>query len=170
MRRRLSRFEQRVYERFGSRPSRRRLTKALPLLLIASLGLWTFASPAFMRMLTPWVGAAALLCAGLFLGRVVLRIGHFSQRHAQRLHGERLRRLRRGVYKMIYVLVGTVLVAGGFFYLSTSLLTRGGPGAEPGLLWGLTVGGMVLALFFGELVTSLIELVDDVLEGGTEES
>lgn len=150
-----------MLERYG-RGSKQpiRFTRRLPVMLVISIGLWSFAPPSFMRHLTPWVGAAALACAGLYLGRVVLLIGHFSMRHAERL-GPAVVALRRALYGMIGVLLATLAVSAGFFFMSTRVLSHGSAGSEPGLLWGLTIGGMVLSLFFGELVTRLIEGVDE---------
>lgn len=150
-----------MLERYGLATAQPlRVTRWLPILMVLSISLWIFAPAAFMRQLTPWVGAAALACAGLYLGRVVLRIGHFSMRHAERL-GPAVVALRRALYKMIGVLVATLAVSAGFFFMSTTVLARSTVGSEPGLLWGLTIGGMVLSLFFGELVTELIEGVDE---------
>ncbi|AXQ30980.1 hypothetical protein D0B54_20865 [Solimonas sp. K1W22B-7] len=161
VRRRWPDFERRMLERYGRGSGRPiRFTRWLPILLLISISLWGFAPPSFMRHLTPWVGAAALACAGLYLGRVVLLIGHFSMRHAERL-GPALQALRRALYGMIGVLLGTLSVSAGFFFMSTRVLAQEGNGGEPGLLWGLTMGGMVLSLFFGELVTRLIEGVDE---------
>jgi len=161
VRRRWPEFEQRVLERYGrGSPRPIRFTRWLPVMLVLSISLWSLAPPAFMRQLTPWGGAAALACAGLYLGRVVLLIGHFSLRHAERF-GPALQSLRGALYGMVGVLLGTLAVSGGFFFMSASVLAQGTAGGEPGLLWGLTVGGLVLSLFFGELVTRLIESVDE---------
>ena len=36
--------------------------------------------------------------------------------------------------------------------------------SEPGLLWTLPIGGLVLSIFFGEAVTRLIEVVEETME------
>ena len=138
----------------------------LPLLFAVSIGLWVFAPPQWMRTLTPFVGALALLCAGLYLSRVVFRIGNFFIQHEEKLGGRkaaRVKKLRGAMYKMLFTLFSTMVIAGGFFYLSTRVLEHSAIDGQPGLLWALTVGGMVLALVFGEFVTALIETMDEIL-------
>ena len=141
------------------------VTRALPLMLIATIALWTFAPAEWLSTLTPWVGAFALLCAGIYLARVVLRIGRFYWRHLSDMDDANpsVRALRKAVYQTVGVLIGTLLLAAGFFVLSAQLLAETGGVRESRLLWALTVGGMVLSLFFGELVTRLIEAMDALL-------
>jgi len=144
-----------------------RLTRfVLPSFFVMSVGLWTLAPAEVMRHLTPIVGALALLCAGLNLGRVSWRVYRFSHHHHERLGGranDRLRRLRRSTFGMIGVLLGTAAMAAGFYYISATVLGDTARAEESRLLWGLTVGGLVLSIVFGELVTHLVEVVDDAI-------
>lgn len=148
-----------------------RVTRLLPLLLIATMLIWLVAPAAWLRALTPWVGAAALLCAGIYLGRVILRIGRFYWRHLADVADSdpAAASLRGALYQTVFVLLGTLLLAAGFFVVSTQLLADAGTALQSRLLWALTVGGMILSLFFGELVTRLIELMDALLVARAEE-
>ena len=168
LKRRAPELERRAFAKFGRHVGWGfRVSRVLPLMLGVSIALWAFAPATWMRAITPWAGAAALVCAGLYLTRVVARIGHFSNEYAA-LFGDRhsgaIRRLKSALYKMATVLVGTLLVAGGFFYLSATVLRESTNHGEPGLLWSLTLGGLVLAIFFGEAVTRLIELLEEAME------
>lgn len=166
------RLEQRVYQRLGGQ--RRlgfKITRILPVVLLLSICGWLLAPPHWMRILTPYAGAAALLCAGIYLTRVVAKVGLFSHRHRALLCTEQQAAfiaLKQAIYKMVTVLIGVVIMAGGFFYLSARLLHDDAVGSP--LLWSLPIGGMVLSLFFGETVTRLIEFMDEVLIGLIEDS
>ena len=168
MKRRAPELERRAFAKFGSKVGWGfRVSRVLPIMLGISIGLWAFAPAAWMRAITPWAGAAALVCAGVYLTRVVARIGHFSNEYAARFGGHdsgAIKRLKSALYKMASVLVGTIIVAGGFFYLSATVLRTSTNPGEPGLLWSLTLGGLVLAIFFGEAVTRLIELLEEAME------
>ena len=168
LRRRAPDLERRAFAKFGSKVGWGfRISRVLPIMLGISIGLWALAPATWMRAITPWAGAAALICAGVYLTRVVARIGHFSNEYAARFGGHdtaAIRRLKSALYKMATVLVGTLIVAGGFFYLSATVLRESTNPGEPGLLWSLTLGGLVLAIFFGEAVTRLIELLEDAME------
>lgn len=157
--------EARLLDRPPATTSGARVTRWLPLLMMATIALWTVAPDSWLRTLTPWVGAAALLCAGIYLARVVLRIGRFYWRHLAPHSAESpaTLQLRRAVYQTVVVLVATLLLAAGFFVLSTQLLSDSDGALQSRLLWALTVGGMILSLFFGELVTRLIEAMDAML-------
>jgi hypothetical protein len=142
-------------------------TRFLPLLALVSASLWLFAPIDLMRTLVPWAGAAALLCAALFLARVWLRVQRFYRLRSERLGGDRhpaVRRLRRALRQMLTVLAGTLLLSVGFFLLSAAALHQTRSIDVPRLLWSLPIGGLVLSLFFGELVTRLVEAVDDALD------
>jgi|GEM_PF-2285113 len=161
-------LERRAYARFA-RPNRWgfEITRILPITLGTSIGLWAFAPLKTMRVLTPYVGAAALICAGLYLFRVLARIGHFSNEHLARLPDPgrpSLIRLRRSLYRMAVVLIGTLIMAGCYFYLSATVLAEDRGANEPRLLWTLPIGGLVLSIFFGEAVTRLIEVVEEAME------
>lgn len=168
LKRRAPDLERRAFAKFGSKVGWGfRVSRVLPVMLGISIALWAFAPPTWMRAITPWAGAAALICAGLYLSRVVARIGHFSNEYAARFGGHdtaAIRRLKGALYKMASVLAGVMIVAGGFFYLSAMVLRESSNPGEPGLLWSLTLGGLVLAIFFGEAVTRLIELLEDAME------
>ncbi|WP_370300278.1 hypothetical protein [Abyssibacter sp.] len=161
-------LERRAYARFARRSRWGfEVTRVLPILLGTSIGLWAFAPLDTMRLLTPYVGAAALICAGLYLFRVLARIGHFSNEHLARLpepNRPSLIRLKRSLYKMASVLVGTLIMAGCYFVLSAMVLSEPRGASEPGLLWTLPIGGLVLSIFFGEAVTRLIEVVEETME------
>ena len=149
-----------------------RVTRLLPLLLIVTMLIWLAAPAGWLRALTPWVGAAALLCAGIYLGRVILRIGRFYWHHLADVTDSdpAAASLRGALYQTVFVLLGTLLLAAGFFTVSTQLLADGGSALQSRLLWALTVGGMILSLFFGELVTRLIELMEVMLDASDAES
>lgn len=168
LKRRAPDLERRAFAKFGSKVGWGfRVSRVLPIMLGISIALWAFAPATWMRAITPWAGAAALVCAGLYLSRVVARIGHFSNEYAARFGGHdtaSIRRLKGALYKMASVLVGIMIVAGGFFYLSATVLRESTNPGEPGLLWSLTLGGLVLAIFFGEAVTRLIELLEESME------
>lgn len=173
--RRAPEIERRTFARFAQRNRWGvEITRILPIVFGLSIGLWAFAPLNVMRTLTPYVGAAALICAGLYLFRVLARIGHFSNQHLDRLAAAGapgLRRLKTSLYKMAGVLIGTLVMAAGFFYLSATVLAESETAGQPGLLWTLTIGGLVLSIFFGEAVTRLIEVVEELMEqiaDGTE--
>ena len=161
-------LERKVFERLGSKRKRGfQITRILPVILVISISLWVFAPIEWMRILTPWAGAAALICAGVYLTRVVAKVGLFTHRHKELLedeHSRALKALNKAIYKMVSVLFGVMLMAGVFFYLSAVMLHQQ-PSGSPGLLWTLPIGGLVLSLFFGETVTRLVEFVDEVLVG-----
>ncbi len=163
----LQQIERRLIDRFGRATTDGwSVTRGLPVLLLVSVALWIFAPVATIRVLTPWVGASALVVAGLYLGRVVLRIGHFYYFHLDRVGDPgtpRFRRLHRAFRQMVSVLFGFAAVAGLFYWMSVAILTRSRMPEEPRLLWALPVGGLVLSLVFGELVTRLLEAVDHLL-------
>lgn len=165
LRQRLHAVEARILDKPPMPQPAVRVTRILPLMLIGSIALWSFAPVAWLLVLTPWVGALALLCAGIYLARVVLRIGRFYWRHLSDLDHSNpsVQSLRRAVYQTVGVLLATLLLAAGFFVLSAQLLADTEGMRESRLLWALTVGGMVLSLFFGELVTRLIEAMDALL-------
>lgn len=173
LKRRAPDIERRAFAKFGSQVGWGfRISRVLPIMLGLSIALWALAPANWMRAITPWAGAAALICAGLYLSRVVARIGHFSNEYTARFgsnDGAAIRRLKSALYKMAAVLVGTLIVAGGFFYLSAMVLRESTNPGEPGLLWSLTLGGLVLAIFFGEAVTRLIELLEDAMEQVAEQ-
>ena len=166
--RRAPEIERRAFARFSRRNRWGvQITRLLPVLLGLSIALWAFAPLQVMRVLTPYVGAAALVCAGLYLFRVLARIGHFSNEHLSALPDSArpaLLRLKRSLYKMAYVLIGVLIMAGGYFYLSATMLRETHSLTEPGLLWTLPIGGLVLSIFFGEAVTRLIEVVEEAME------
>ncbi len=166
--RRAPEIERRAFARFSRRNRWGvQITRLLPVLLGLSIALWAFAPLQVMRVLTPYVGAAALVCAGLYLFRVLARIGHFSNEHLSALPDSArpaLLRLKRSLYKMAYVLIGVLIMAGGYFYLSATVLREAHSLTEPGLLWTLPIGGLVLSIFFGEAVTRLIEVVEEAME------
>ena len=140
-------------------------------MLIVTMLIWLAAPAVWLRALTPWVGAAALLCAGIYLGRVILRIGRFYWHHLADANDSdpAAASLRGALYQTVFVLLGTLMLAAGFFAVSTPLLAESGTTLQSRLLWALTVGGMILSLFFGELVTRLIELMETMLEARDEE-
>ncbi|WP_420428921.1 hypothetical protein [Algiphilus sp.] len=165
LRQRLQAAEARILDKPASSQPAVRVTRILPLMLIATIALWSFAPVSWLRVLTPWVGAFALLCAGVYLSAVVLRIGRFYWRHLSDLDqpSSSVHSVRRAVYQTVGVLLATLLLAVAFFVLSAQLLADTEGARESRLLWALTVGGMVLSLFFGELVTRLIEAMDALL-------
>jgi len=170
LRQRLHAMEARILDKPPIAQPAVRVTRVLPLMLIATIALWSFAPVSWLLVLTPWVGAFALLCAGIYLARVVLRIGRFYWRHLSDMDtaNASVDSLRRAVYQTVGVLLGTLLLAAGFFVLSMQLLSDTEGMRESRLLWALTVGGMVLSLFFGELVTRLIEAMDALLSERAE--
>lgn len=147
--------------------ARLRLTRfVLPTFFVISVGFWAIAPGEVMNRLTPVVGALAVLCAALNLARVVWHIRGFSRRHRavlDRTAARRLARLRRSIYSMAGVLLGTATTAGGFYVLAATVLDETAMVLESRLLWLITVGGMVLAVVFGELVTHLVEVVDEAM-------
>lgn len=166
--RRAPEIERKAFARFAQRNRWGvQITRLLPVMLGLSISLWAFAPLDVMRVLTPYVGAAALICAGLYLFRVLARIGHFSNEHLSALPDSArpaLLRLKRSLYKMAWVLSGVLIMAGGYFYLSATVLQETHSATEPGLLWTLPIGGLVLSIFFGEAVTRLIEVVEEAME------
>lgn len=166
--RRAPEIERRTFARFAQRNRWGvEITRILPIMFGCSIGLWAFAPLNVLRTLTPYVGAAALICAGLYLFRVLARIGHFSNQYLDSLgtsSAPALKRLKTSLYKMAGVLIGTLIMAAGFFYLSATVLSESETAGQPGLLWTLTIGGLVLSIFFGEAVTRLIEVVEELME------
>lgn len=154
-------------------PARFRVTALVPIILACSLALWSFGSSDLMDRITPWIGAGALLFEGCYLGRVVIRIGSLCRRHAAACgsEAEQLRHLRRTVLPALNVLFGTVIFSGVFGHFAQDILSEAHNAATPRLLWVLTIGGLVLALFFGELVTRLIDIVElDLQRNGQPET
>ena len=102
---------------------------------------------------------------------MILRIGRFYWHHLADANDSdpAAASLRGALYQTVFVLLGTLLLAAGFFAVSTQLLAESGTTLQSRLLWALTVGGMILSLFFGELVTRLIELMETMLEARDEE-
>lgn len=138
----------------------------LPCFFVCNVGLWVLGPAEVVGRLTQVVGALAVLCAGINLCRVAWFIRGFLRRHRQGLDAvaeRRLSRLRRGIYGMSGVLAGTALCAVGFYIVSAGMLADGRPAGEVRLLWTLTVGGLVLSIVFGELVTHLVVVVDAAL-------
>lgn len=138
----------------------------LPSFFVISAGLWVLGPPEVMGRVTPVVGALAVLCAGINLFRVAWYIRAFLGRHRTRLDGVAQRRLaclRRSIYGMTGVLFGTAMVSLGFYVVSAGVLGEAAPAGEVRLLWTLTVGGLVLSIVFGELVTHLVAVVDEAM-------
>lgn len=147
--------------RIGPRPRLTRL--AAPAFLVASIVLWLIAPSALMSRITPLAGTVSLLCAGLYLAGVVLRILRFTRHHRERLTanaGTELARLWKAVYVMTAILVATFAMSAAFYVSATRLLASASGGGEARLLWMLTLGGLALSVGFGRLVIILVDLVD----------
>lgn len=144
-----------------------RLTRlAAPCFLVGSIALWVIAPAPLMNRITPLAGALALLCAGLYLGSVLLRILRFADGHHGHLRvnaGQQLARLRKSAYVMTAILLATFAMAVAFYFSAISLLARAQGAEEARLLWMLTLGGLALALGFGKLVIVLVDMVDTAM-------
>ncbi|MES1942479.1 hypothetical protein PC39_00090 [Salinisphaera sp. PC39] len=135
----------------------------LPSFFVCSMTLWIVGPAEVVGRLTQVVGALAVLCAGINLCRVAWYVRAFLHRHQTRLDAvaeRRLARLRRAIYGMGGVLFGTALCAVGYYIVTAGMLGDTPPAGETRLLWTLTVGGLVLSIVFGELVTHLVGVVD----------
>lgn len=149
-------------------PARFRVTALVPVILLTSLALWGFASARLMDGITPWTGAGALLFEGCYLGRVLIRINALCRRHAvdHSPQAEQLRRLRGTVLPALHVLLGTIAFSVVFGHLSQDILGAAHSAHTPRLLWILTIGGLVLSLLFGDLMSRLIDIVELSLSTG----
>lgn len=162
--RRLSRPEIWLLEQFGDHlGAHRKVPRLIPLLLVLSPVVWFIAPDRWGIVLTPWVGALALLLAGLYLGRVVIATGRACLEHAARdetLDAARLRELRTGLLGALSVIVCTLVLAVVFLLAAQRVLVTGGAEVAA-LLWALCLGGLFLSLFVGELVMRLIDVISD---------
>ncbi|MCK8515125.1 hypothetical protein M0534_02095 [Methylonatrum kenyense] len=160
----LSRAEIWLLQRFGDHlGAHRKVPRLIPLLLVLSPVVWFVAPERWGVVLTPWVGAIALLLAGLYLGRVVIATGRACLEHAARdetLDAARVRELRKGLLGALSVILCT-LVLGVVFLLAAKRVLVGGNAEVAALLWALCLGGLFLSLFVGELVMRLIDVISD---------
>lgn len=156
--------EQAVLTAFGSRHGLHRLLPRLsPAFLLLTLGVWLLAPPAVIPAVTPWIGAAALVGAGVYLARVILVTGRVSLDQATRngtLDSATVNRIRRGILQAMVMAAGTVALGVAFLVVSLRLLHDGAPATYAGLLWGLCLGGFLLSLFIGELVMRLTDTIE----------
>ncbi len=161
---RLSRPEIWLLERYGDHlGAHRKVPRLIPLLLVLSPVVWFIAPDRWGVVLTPWVGALALLLAGLYLGRVVIATGRSCLEHAggdEMLDAARLRELRTGLLGALSVIVCTLVLA-VLFLLAAQRVLAGGAADVAALLWALCLGGLFLSLFVGELVMRLIDVISD---------
>lgn len=166
-------LERRISERFGRpRRSGQLILRLPPILFLTSATLWALSATDFvppsteqMRHLTPWVGAAALLLQSLYLLRVLLRVTRLYHAQIERLGGhERLRRLRRVMLPVLNILLGVLIFAIIFCFQSLDAITDSSSVRVTRLLWALTMGGLMLGITLGELISRLLDLVDDLAE------
>ncbi|MFV8835126.1 hypothetical protein [Aquisalimonas sp.] len=156
--------ERALLQAFGSRTGIHRLLPRLsPLLLALTIGIWLLAPPNAIHTVTPWVGAAALIGAGVYLARIVLVTGRVTLDQAIRnaaLTPATVIRIRRGVLQAMAMAGGTIALGVAFLVTSLHLLQGGAPASYAALLWGLCLGGFLLSLFIGELVMRLADTIE----------
>lgn len=139
----------------------------MPVFGIIVVALWIGMPAPVLRELTPWVGGGALLCIAVILHRVTNQIRHFAARHAAHWGGQEnqlMRRMERSLFKMITVLMATVIVSAVFYYLAAVSVAGKAEVMELRIFWMLTIGGLAVTIYFGELVSRLLVLIDESLE------
>lgn len=139
---------------------RRRLrpTRLLLPLLVCDFGLWSLLPLSSMRLLVPSAGAVALILAGLSLGRVVLRIHRMAR--GSTVADDALMALRKAGIQMALVLLSMLLVTGAYWMTSARVLAVDRRAEVMALLWALPMGGLVLSVCFGELVSRALDVIE----------
>lgn len=142
-----------------------RATRWLPLLLVASLATWLLLPASWLVTLTPPVGTAALICAGLYLGHVMLQVGRYHYHHLGGSSDDASAacRLRAALLRAAWLLAATVVLAAVYLGLATWQLQGPEDAGVARLLWALTVGGMMLSLVVGEVCLRFVESVEHYL-------
>jgi hypothetical protein len=155
-------LEWRIATALGSPIAVRGVSPALllPPFFIASVIVLLIAPKGTTALLTPSVGAIALLIELLFLARLIFRM-HLALLQLRGADLQSKARIRRCLFSAVNVLFGLMIFTLMFYPLSRSVIdaTRGSGAAR--LLWMLTIGGAIVTLAFGQMVSLLLDAVQE---------
>ena len=144
------------------RRGRLRATRLLLPLLACNLCLWSLLPLSEMRQLVPWAGGTRLMLAGLSLGCVVRRVYQLIQSITS-VDGAMvaaLAALRRACMQMAFVLLSMLLVIAGYWMMSSRVLAKDTSEDVVTLLWALPMGGLVLSVYFADLVSRAVDVIE----------
>ncbi|WP_428310466.1 hypothetical protein [Hydrocarboniphaga sp.] len=155
-------LEWRIATALGSPIAMRGVSPALllPLLFILSVIVLLLAPKGTTAMLAPTAGAIALLIELLLLARLVFRM-HLAMLQLGEHDPQTQARVRRCLLSAVNVLFGLMIFTLMFYPLSSGVIDASRGSGSARLLWMLTVGGAIVTLAFGQMVSLLLDVVRD---------
>ena len=138
----------------------RQVHRLIPVLFAFSALVWLFAPAGWMAAMTPWVGAAALAGAGVYLARVIVVTGRATlDLAAWQVTANRaaIRHLRRALLEALAMAAATVALGLAFLVLGLQIAADVTDPRVFATLWALCLGGFFLSLFVGELFMRLVD-------------
>ena len=157
-------LEWRIATTLGSPSASRRMSPAvlLPLFFVASVIVLLIAPRGTTAMLAPIAGAIALLIELLFLARLVFRM-HLALLRLGQDNPQIKARIRRCLLSAVNVLFGLAIFSLMFYPLSRGVIDASRGSGTARLLWMLTIGGALVTLAFGQMVSLLLDVVQQKL-------